>query len=93
MKWPISFASPKKRVIRLEPVYLCVLAILVVQHWRISRNVDWTGVMLHVGYLVPFFDKPWLSIIFWTLAIEFQFYIFLGLLFPLFNSSRRGLQS
>jgi peptidoglycan/LPS O-acetylase OafA/YrhL len=88
-----------KRFIRLEPPYI-ICIILTILLWYLSAATPWfrgsppewsiTQVMLHFGYLVPFFDEVWLSPVFWSLAIEFQFYIALGLMFPLMVS-RSGL--
>jgi peptidoglycan/LPS O-acetylase OafA/YrhL len=38
---------------------------------------------VHFGYLNAFFDYPWLNPVAWTLAIEFQFYLFVALCYPL----------
>jgi peptidoglycan/LPS O-acetylase OafA/YrhL len=35
-----------------------------------------------------FFGYPWLSPVFWTLAIEVQYYVLVGLIFPLIASDR-----
>ncbi len=54
-------------------------------------------VMLHFGYMIPLKDifeyfgyvpeilknKGWIIGVFWSLAIEFQYYLYIGLLFPL----------
>jgi peptidoglycan/LPS O-acetylase OafA/YrhL len=46
-------------------------------------------ILLHFGYLIPFFEgERWIRNIYWTLAIEFQYYITIGLLFPLIESKR-----
>jgi len=52
-------------------------------------NVNFNQVFLHFGYLIPFFEKyQWLNPVYWTLAIEFQYYFFIALLFiPLVNST------
>ena len=92
-----------KRLIRLEPPYLVaiVLGILysVVRNFVPGTNqVDITPslkeVFLHLGYLIPFFDGArWISPVFWTLAIEFQYYIFLGIAFPLIASQKLYIRS
>ncbi len=45
--------------------------------------------LLHIGYLNAFFGKPWVNGVYWTLAIEFQYYLILGLTFPLLRSGNR----
>jgi peptidoglycan/LPS O-acetylase OafA/YrhL len=92
-----SFKSlPKfilKRFVRIEPPYLGVVLIgcvyLIVRNYVPSaNNVDLTpslrDVFLHIGYLVPFVeDAKWINPVFWTLSIEFQYYLFLALSFSL----------
>ncbi|RZK29371.1 MAG: acyltransferase [Hymenobacter sp.] len=54
----------------------------VVAH-RINYTQDVTAIRLahNVLFTVPFSEQSWIIGIFWTLAIEFQFYLFIGLLF------------
>lgn len=91
-----------KRFIRIEPPYLMAVAAGIL--FLYARNfvpssaaVDLTpslrDVLLHIGYLVPFVkDAEWISPVFWTLSIEFQYYIFLALLFPLALSGKKVWQ-
>jgi len=87
------FTFFKKRIIRIEPPYLCVVALNVIFLFIRSRSAiahgatelpTWQQIMLHVGYLIPFSGYDWLSIVFWTLAIEFQFYLFFSLVYLFF---------
>jgi peptidoglycan/LPS O-acetylase OafA/YrhL len=81
-----------KRVVRLDPPYLVTIAIIVglgVLSWYVPFQqgppfeVSLPQVLLHLGYVNTFFGYPWLNDIFWTLAIEFQYYLLMGLVFPL----------
>lgn len=82
-----------KRIARLDPPYLLsivlVLALAYISTFsRLYHGkpflIDWTQVLLHLGYLNVFFqDKPWLNTVYWTLAIEFEYYLLIGLLYPL----------
>jgi len=85
------FAYLKKRAVRINPpAYVSLLLIL--GQWFfidkvINHNSHYTGA-LSLGQLVnnllftiPFTHYAWISTLFWTLAIEFQFYIFIGLFF------------
>ena len=92
-----------KRLVRLDPPYLVSLALIILlgvaYGFYAGRAVEvegaglgWARVLLHLGYLNMFFDEAWLNPAFWTLAIEFQYYLLIGLLFPLLGSRRRGLR-
>jgi len=93
-----------KRLTRLEPPYivsiLLALFILYVRenYWGLENkhiSISVNQVMLHFGYLIPFFTQyNWLNQVYWTLAIEFQYYFFIAILFiPLVKSNwkLRGL--
>jgi peptidoglycan/LPS O-acetylase OafA/YrhL len=85
-----------KRLLRLEPPYIfsIIFIILVILILRKSLNIfdvqfTFTQILLHFGYLIPFFeDYKWLNAVYWTLAIEFQFYLLISILFPLFIHSK-----
>lgn len=87
-----------KRIVRLEPPYVfsvCLTLVFLFLRTKIlhSQNdyvaISSTQVILHFGYLIPFFEKfNWLNNVYWTLAIEFQYYFFIALLFlPLVHSN------
>jgi peptidoglycan/LPS O-acetylase OafA/YrhL len=84
-----------KRFIRIEPTYIAstVLAlVLLMIKTRISANgVPYEFNLLqftsHFLYLIPFTDFEWYNDVYWTLAVEFQFYIIIALLFPLLRKS------
>lgn len=73
-----------KRLFRIEPPYwatIALLFILGIVPWQ-SFNIKQFAVnIFHIAAL--FKDYSWYSPIFWTLAIEFQYYILLGLFFSL----------
>jgi peptidoglycan/LPS O-acetylase OafA/YrhL len=82
-----------KRFIRIEPPYLVSVAIGVIILY--SRNFilpestanitpSFRDILLHIGYLVPFVDDAkWVNTVYWTLSVEFQYYLYLALIFPL----------
>ncbi len=87
-----------KRLARLEPPYifsiLIALGLLYLREKLLGSTNDHMEislkqVFLHFGYLIPFFESyKWLNQVYWTLAIEFQYYFFIALLFiPLIKSS------
>jgi peptidoglycan/LPS O-acetylase OafA/YrhL len=89
-----------KRVVRLDPPYfgsVAVILLLAFAHALYSgrpvqvegQPVSVSQVLLHLGYANAFFGYVWLNPSFWTLAIEFQYYLLMGLLFPLVANRRR----
>lgn len=83
-----------KRLIRLEPPYLAsILLILIIAFIKTRLHVgtdspeDITAarIGLHFGYLINFFPEyKWLNNVYWTLAIEFQYYLLMSFLYLLF---------
>ena len=71
-----------RRIVRLEPPYLMsVLSIVVAPYlagltpWfdaDISTH-DFYRAALHILYAVPWVGEDWLSAVYWSLAIEFQY--------------------
>jgi peptidoglycan/LPS O-acetylase OafA/YrhL len=85
-----------KRAIRIEIPYLVVIVLEVIlmyvsslTPWKngVSERLVISEILLHAAYLNGVLDKPWLIPAFWTLAIEFQFYLLIALLFPLFTGT------
>lgn len=80
-----------KRIVRLDPPYLVAIFVVIVLGYASSATPGFRGaqfepsfaqVALHLGYINAFFGYPWLNPVFWTLAIELQYYLLAGLLFP-----------
>jgi peptidoglycan/LPS O-acetylase OafA/YrhL len=69
------------RIVRIYPAYMVSIAIGVIMAILTHRN-DFTLSQI-LGHLI-FFSNA-VSPVFWTLAIEFQFYILIGLLPVLFS--------
>ncbi len=95
------FKFLKVRFLRIEPPYLAavVLGILYLnirnyipssQKMDVSPSLN--DIFLHIGYLIPFVENAkWIIKVFWTLSIEFQYYIFLSLTFPLLICKKAAL--
>jgi peptidoglycan/LPS O-acetylase OafA/YrhL len=82
-----------RRFVRIWPPSAVLIALTVLQYVVINRigmgdPAGWTEVSpgrvaVNLAYAVPFTGYTWLNGILWTLAVEFQYYIVLALLFPL----------
>ncbi|MEE9426275.1 MAG: acyltransferase [Methylococcales bacterium] len=88
----------QKRIIRIDPPYLVMaiisalltyLATLAPGYQGVDPDFSITQFLLHLGYLNAIFDYRWLNPVFWTLAIEFQFYLLISILFPILISTNR----
>jgi peptidoglycan/LPS O-acetylase OafA/YrhL len=80
-----------KRCIRIEPPYIIAMLLVIIitflstlfpMHRGPEFTFNWMGFLLHFGYLNAFFNYDWLNPVFWTLSIEFQFYLIVALIFP-----------
>jgi peptidoglycan/LPS O-acetylase OafA/YrhL len=88
-----------RRFVRIEPAYLVSVVLMVVLQIASALTPGSNAIMpasgltmslaLHFAYLAPWFDVPWLSPIYWSLAIEFQYYIAMLFFAPLLLSRRR----
>ena len=85
-----------RRIVRIDPPYYAAIALTLMLGYLSSVvpgykgesfHLVWPQVLGHVGFLNAFTGYPWLNPAFWTLAIEFQYYLLLGLLMPLLVSS------
>ncbi len=74
-----------KRLIRIEPPYFVsiIIAVVVNFFWITDYRPDWVNIASHLAYLNSFFGQAYLSPVYWTLGIEFQFYLFIAVFFPL----------
>jgi peptidoglycan/LPS O-acetylase OafA/YrhL len=87
----------KKRIIRIEPPYIFSIALVLVMNYvsTLSKyyrgapfHIDWLNVASHIAYLNVFTGQKWLIDVYWTLAIEFQYYILIALIFKLIISEK-----
>lgn len=79
-----------KRITRIEPPYLLsilwVIASSIVFSIYLGQDIliEWKRLGLHLGYLIPFSNENWYNEVYWTLAIEFQYYLFIAISFSFF---------
>jgi peptidoglycan/LPS O-acetylase OafA/YrhL len=87
-----------RRLVRLEPAYLCSI-VLAVGLWALSALIPGSNAILppigifrsmalQIAYLAPWFHVPWILPVYWSLAIEIQYYLFMILLSPLLLSQK-----
>ena len=96
--WPTFMV---KRLVRLEPPYLVSIAIVMLLGIAstmapgfLGPAIDWTPAQIagHLGYLNTLLGLPWLNPVYWSLAIELQFYILIGLAMPALVAMRPALR-
>lgn len=89
-----------KRIIRLDPPYIASIVFALVLTFIAARtpgyrgvpfHTSWSQLALHLGYLNAIVGSrnDWIVAVYWTLAIEFQYYLTIALVYPLIVSTRR----
>lgn len=86
-----------KRNLRLYPPYLASIAVTILATnfvlapvLHVPRiTVTGRDLLLHSAYLNDLVGVPWINVAYWTLAIEFQWYLLVGLMLPLLANSRK----
>jgi peptidoglycan/LPS O-acetylase OafA/YrhL len=102
--FPANFAYKEygtfisKRLVRVEPPFIASFILVLVLNF-ISHKVTgtgdpvgWSNVFFHIGYLNNFGFGTYLNPVYWTLGIELQYYVCIGLLFPLIRDSKSLLR-
>jgi peptidoglycan/LPS O-acetylase OafA/YrhL len=89
-----------KRFLRLEPPYL-VSIFLTVGLWYLSSiapgfagkppNISFLQFIAHLGYMNAFLGYDWINPVYWTLAIEFQYYVVISLFYFLIASPNKKI--
>jgi peptidoglycan/LPS O-acetylase OafA/YrhL len=92
------FRFVAKRLARLHPPYLASMVVVVAlylgtkalyPHANIPKlDLSLSNFVCQFFYLDDFVHKDWFNVVYWTLSIELQYYLLLGLAFP-FLASRR----
>lgn len=96
--WRDAHRYLARRILRLDPPYFATVFIVLALTYLGTRAglrqepfvVDWSQLASHIAYLTAIVHERWYNPVFWTLAIEFQFYLVLGFLFPFIASRHRA---
>jgi peptidoglycan/LPS O-acetylase OafA/YrhL len=92
------FIFLKKRIIRIEPPYLISILFVLLLNFISTLSpyyrgapvhLDWINIGSHLAYLNAFTGGTWLNVVYWTLAIEFQYYLIIAIVFQLIVSKNR----
>jgi peptidoglycan/LPS O-acetylase OafA/YrhL len=89
-----------KRNVRLYPPYLASIAItilatnfILVPLFHIPRmTVSGRDLVLHFAYLNDMAHVRWINVVYWTLAIEFQWYLLIGVVLPMLVSAHKWMR-
>lgn len=85
-----------KRGIRLYPPYLVSIPVSILAANAILRPLapgstvqfSTRQLLYHLFFLNDLLHAPWVNVAYWTLAIEWQWYVLVGLLLPLLASRK-----
>lgn len=84
-----------KRSIRIDPAYFVVILLTLALFKILSLMPDFHGERIpfipgqfiaHIFYFIPFTKYPFYNHVFWTLSVEFQFYLLIGIFYFLAES-------
>ena len=81
-----------RRWVRIEIPYIASMSIYIAIAllWALKEgaafSIDPIRILHHLTYTIPFTDYHWFNEVYWTLGLEFQFYILIALIFPLLIS-------
>ena len=88
-----------RRIIRLDPPYFASIALTMALGYASTAVPGFRGqppgyslplVLSHIAYLNSFLGFRPINVVYWSLSIEFQYYLLIGLLFPLIASRHRA---
>jgi peptidoglycan/LPS O-acetylase OafA/YrhL len=96
-RWKLFPMFLFRRAVRIEPTYLASVvfaaALIFVLSSLAPQGVptlpSLKQLALHALYLIPFSQENWIQGVYWTLAVEFQFYLCIGLIFPVIILAHR----
>lgn len=86
-----------KRILRIEPPYIFSILLIFTLNFfafyftKIPVKFLWSDLFFHFAYLNNFGLGHYYNVVYWTLGIEFQFYLIIVLIFGIINKSNLGL--
>ncbi len=86
-----------RRLVRIEPPYFISILLILVLNYSgsyftgIPLKFAWPDFFFHFIYLNNFSLGNYYNVVYWTLGIEFQFYVIIGLLFTILGRSQIAL--
>ncbi|WP_018343056.1 acyltransferase family protein [Cytophaga aurantiaca] len=93
------FTFFSKRIIRIDPPYLISIALAILLKYLSTFSLLYRGpefnisaqnILCHIGYLCDICNEDWINPVYWTLAIEFQFYILIAICYTHFIVSKNN---
>ncbi len=84
-----------RRFLRINPPsYVAILMVIGLYYsaiWLVDRPIsgmywpgtDWKTILANLTYFFDFLDSGKYIVVYWTLEVEFQYYIFIGLFYPI----------
>ena len=90
-----------RRWMRLQPPYVASIILIVILGVASSLtpgfrgqplSLPWSQLMANLFFLGSMPGYSWISPVYWTLAIEFQFYIFIALWLPLLDHKHSAIR-
>jgi peptidoglycan/LPS O-acetylase OafA/YrhL len=91
-----------KRILRLDPPYVASMALAIALAYVSAAIPGFRGqapsytvlqLVSHAGYVTGFAGYRWVNVVYWSLALEFQYYLLIGLLFPLVQHRRAWIRA
>jgi peptidoglycan/LPS O-acetylase OafA/YrhL len=90
-----------KRIARLDPPYFAAIVLCIALSYVVTLapgfhggwpHYTWGQLAAHIAYVNSFVHLRWVNVVFWSLGIEFQYYLLIGLAFPILVARGSGLR-
>jgi peptidoglycan/LPS O-acetylase OafA/YrhL len=90
-----------RRIIRLDPPYFTSIALTMALAYASAALPGFRGqppaytlplVLSHIAYANSFFGYTAINVVYWSLSLEFQYYLLMGLAFPLIAHNRQAVR-